>query len=609
MAYGCNYSTTAETKFRVWAPNCDHLELKIYQPSQQRLAMTRQANGYWQAEVTALPANSRYTFVLPGEIERPDPASHFQPEGVHGPSQVIDHEQFSWKDASWQGVPLSDMIIYELHVGTFTPTGTFEAVIERLTDLMDLGINTIEIMPVAAFPGQRNWGYDGVGLYAVQNNYGGPIGLKKLVNACHQRGLAVLLDVVYNHLGPEGNYLREFAPYFTNKYQTPWGEALNFDDAHSDEVRTYFIQNALHWLEHYHIDGLRLDAVHAITDMSAKPFLAELAEAVSHYSSSAGREHYLIAESDLNDSRLIKPPKMNGYGLHATWHDDFHHALHALLTGERQGYYQDFGQLNHLAKALESGYVYDGCFSNYRKRRHGNQSIDCPVRQFVVCGQNHDQVGNRLLAERLAKLVTFDQLKLAAATLLFSPYIPMLFMGEEYGEDNPFYYFVDHGDQGLLEAVREGRKQEFCAFNWQGELPDPGSQVVFSQCVLDWDKRQTGQHHQIWQFYRSCLFLRRTLPAFQYPDRMRYRVTADEGRGLILQQRWYGSARALIVLNYSEEKQALASSEISGVWEKVIDAQAPEFGGRQLLAPEVLNQAEQLVIEPYGVLVYQQQGH
>ncbi|MBE0556970.1 MAG: malto-oligosyltrehalose trehalohydrolase, partial [Proteobacteria bacterium] len=439
----------------------------------------RDEDGYWSVDVQDLQAGAKYWYRLNGTSLRPDPASHAQPDGVHGPSQIVDHRSFRWSDRTWKGIPLERLVIYELHVGTFTPEGTFEAIVPRLAELHSSGITAIELMPLAQFPGHRNWGYDGTYPYAVQNTYGGAQELKILVDACHRMGLAVILDVVYNHLGPEGNYLREYAPYFTDQYRTPWGMAVNFDGPHSREVRAYFIQNALHWLGNYHIDGLRLDAVHAIYDQSAIPFLRQLSEDVGRFRKETGRNCHLIAESDLNDPRMIRPPELGGFGMDAQWSDDFHHSMHALLTGERAGYYADFGGIHHLATALGEGFVYTGQYSHYRKRIHGDSVLDRPPAQLVIACQTHDQVGNRKHGDRLSTLVSFEALKASRALHLLSPYIPLLFMGEEYAEERPFLYFVSHTDEALIEAVRKGRREEFAGFQWDSNLPDPQDPETF----------------------------------------------------------------------------------------------------------------------------------
>src|SRR5436189_103739 len=390
---GAVWLDESRCRFRVWAPLSGEVQLHILSPQEYLLPMQQRPNGYHQVTVEELPRGARYKYRLATGKELPDPVSRYQPEGVHGPSEAVD-PRFDWQDQHWFGLPIENYIIYELHAGTFTTEGTFEAVLRHLDDLVNVGITAVEIMPVAQFPGTRNWGYDGVFPFAVQNSYGGPVALKKVVNACHQRGLAVILDVVYNHLGPEGNYLSQFGPYFTGRYKTPWGLALNFDDAHSDEVRHFFISNALEWITDYHFDALRLDAVHAILDHSALNFLEELAKAVHEQGTALNRRVYVIAESALNDTRIIRPPELGGYGLDAQWNDDFHHALHTLLTKEHEGYYVDFGDFQHMAQAFSEGFVYSGHYSVTRGRRHGNSSRAIPPAKFVVFAQNHDQVGN-----------------------------------------------------------------------------------------------------------------------------------------------------------------------------------------------------------------------
>ena len=434
--------------FRVWAPRAEKVEVRLVAPQERLLPLKKAEAGYFHGVLERVEPGARYFYRLDGTRERPDPASRFQPEGVHGPSQVIEPD-FPWTDQGWCGLGLPAYVIYEIHVGAFTPAGTFEAVIPHLAELKELGITALELMPVAQFPGRRNWGYDGVFPYAVQNSYGGPAGLKRLVDACHRHGLAVILDVVYNHLGPEGNYLGDYGCYFTDRYRTPWGEAVNFDGPHSDEVRRFFIENALYWIGDCHIDALRLDALHAIFDQSPQPFLAELAEAVHAQAEGLNRRVHLMAESDLNDVRLIRPPELGGYGLDAHWNEDFHHALHTLLTGEQGGYYEDFGRLAQLAKAFREGFVYSGQYSPYRRRRHGSSSRGLPGQRFIVFAQNHDQVGNRLLGDRLTRLVSFEALKLAAGAMILSPFLPLLFMGEEYGEVAPFHYFISHSDPAV----------------------------------------------------------------------------------------------------------------------------------------------------------------
>ena len=469
------------TAFCVWAPNCNQVDLHL--DRRKPIPMEQDSYGYWRVEADAKPG-TRYFYSLDKELMRADPASHHQPNDVHGPSEVVDHA-FPWKDKAWQCPELKDLIIYELHVGTFTKEGTFDGVRKQLKRLKEFGINAIELMPVNQFPGKRNWGYDGVFPFAVQHSYGGPRALKKLIDSCHREGIAVFLDVVYNHMGPEGNYLNDFGPYFTDTYHTPWGPAMNFDQAGSDEVRRFFLDNLRYWIEQFHIDGFRVDAIHAIHDMSAYPFLREAADTVSRKAREAGRPIHFIAESDLNDTGVIKAASQGGFGFDAQWLDDFHHAIHARLTGERQGYYCDFGTTTQIAKSLRDGYVYDGKYSVFRDRRHGNSSASMPPDRFISYAQNHDQVGNRMDGERLSTLIPYERLKVASALTLLSPFVPMLFMGEEHAESNPFFFFASHHDEGLVKAVREGRAREFASFGWDKDPPDPFSRSTFNRCIIN----------------------------------------------------------------------------------------------------------------------------
>ena len=505
--------------FKVWAPRCSRVELKLLKSKSPRLIpMKKDSEGYFSAMASGVCAGDRYFFRLNGQDDRPDPVSRFQPDGVHGPSCVVDPKTFRWTDRKWKGISFNDLIFYELHIGTFTLEGTFEAAIKKIPYLKQLGITCVEIMPVAQFPGKRNWGYDGVGLYAVQNSYGGPEGLKRLIDACHRVGLAVCMDVVYNHLGPEGNYLHGYGPYFTKKYHTPWGDAVNYDDKQSKHVRRFIIENSLYWITEYHIDALRLDAIHGIFDVSRKHILQELNEKVQTQARKLGRRVHVIAESDLNDSRIIRPKHQKGYALAGQWSDDFHHAAHVCLTGERNGYYEDFGKLTDIAKALREGFVYDGKYSAFRKRRHGNSVKDLDPRKLVICVQNHDQVGNRAFGDRLSALADFKHQKLAAALLLLSPNTPLIFMGQEYGEKAPFQYFIDHGDPGLIRAVQEGRKKEFASFGWD-KIPDPDAEKTFLNSKLTWAYKKSGEAQSLWRLYRDLIVLgKKLLSAGQKPS-------------------------------------------------------------------------------------------
>lgn len=580
-------SPDGRTTFRVWAPEAPTIELHVVEPHEQKLLMQREPFGYHAVTASECPSGSRYLFRIAGGDERPDPVSRWQPHGVHGPSAVVDL-RFDWSDGGWKGLPLQSYVLYELHVGTFTPEGTFDAIVPRLDTLRELGVTAIELMPLAAFPGERNWGYDGVYPFAVQESYGGPAGLQRLVDACHARGLAVVLDVVYNHIGPEGNYLGAFAPYFTDRYRTPWGQAINFDGPESDEVRRYFIENALQWLAEFHIDALRLDAIHGICDASAFPFLAQLQVAVDELSARSNHERYLISESDLNDARVIRSAALGGWGHAAQWCDDLHHALHTLLTDERDGYYADFGDIEQLVESLRHGYTYRGRYSSYRRRSHGNSTAGIPGDRFVVFAQNHDQVGNRMRGDRLSALVSYDACKLAAGVVLLSPFVPLLFMGEEYGETAPFPYFVSHGDPGLIEAVRQGRRRDFESFAWLGEPPDPQDEATFRDAILGWEGRLSGRHATLWRFHQTLLELRRTIPALGDFDPERRRVFGFENARAVLLYRWSGDSEALALFHFDKTPAHLAVEFPAGMWHKRFDAAESLWDGTgSTLAAEV----------------------
>ena len=475
--------------------------------------MSPEKDGFWHTELKNLKQPILYACKIDGRGPFPDPASRFQPDGVHGQSQLWQ-DDFQWSDENWQATPLKDAIIYELHTGTFSPQGTFAAIIEKLDYLVQLGVTHIELLPVAAFPGQRGWGYDGVALYAPHNSYGTPADLKKLVNACHQRGLAIILDVVYNHLGPDGNYLGLYGHYFSSRYHTPWGDAVNFDSAHSDQVREFVIENALMWLRDFHFDGLRLDAVHAIYDFSALHILEELQARVDKLATACGRAHFLIAESSLNDPRILESPAKGGYGLAAQWLDDFHHAVHVMLTGEQLGYYIDFTGHADLDKCLNEYFVCDGHYSTYRKRRHGRPATHLPPECFVVSTQTHDQVGNRGNGERLCHLTSFYNCQIAAALMFLSPFVPMLFQGEEWAASTPFLYFTDHVDAALAKSVREGRRRDY-AFTGK-RVPDPQAAKTFQRSILKWSETTDGEHRKMIEWYKNLIALRH-----QYLDEIR----------------------------------------------------------------------------------------
>jgi maltooligosyltrehalose trehalohydrolase len=542
------------TRFEVWAPLAQSVRLSWRGPPVQ---LTPTARGYFAADVPDAVAGTEYRFVLNDGKPVPDPRSPHQPEGIDGPSRVVDHSRFQWTDAGFPGLRLASAVLYELHVGTFSSEGTFDGAIAHLDYLVDLGVDAVELMPVAQFSGRHGWGYDGVDLFAPHEAYGSPDSLKRLVDACHARGLGVILDVVYNHFGPAGNYLPQYGPYLTDRYKTPWGGALNFSYEDSQPVRDFVCENALSWLRDYHFDGLRLDAIHAIVDTSARHILEELSDRVAVLAAEVKRPLWLIAESDLNDPRIVEQKSRRGHGLDAQWSDDFHHALHAVLTGEKDGYYADFGTLEQLARALTDVFVYDGRYSEFRRRVHGRSAEGIPDERFVVYSQNHDQVGNRARGERTSQLVSPGLCRVAAALVLTAPFVPMLFQGEEWGASTPFLYFTDHADPELAQAVREGRAQEFDGEGFRsGTVPDPQAPETFERSRLRWDERVQAPHAEMFLFYRALLRLRREHPDLGGAGKERPTVTVDEARRVLVVRR--GTVR--IACNFSSERVELESS-------------------------------------------------
>jgi maltooligosyltrehalose trehalohydrolase len=572
--------------FAVWAPQRDRVEvwLKSESDRSRYAPLERSELGYHRGVVEDATAGWKYLFRLDGHRELPDPASRFQPEGVHGPSELIDLSGFAWTDGGWKTPTLEQSVFYELHVGTFTSEGTFASAIGQLDRLADLGVTTVELMPIAQFPGGRNWGYDGVFPFASQNTYGTPRDLQAFVDAAHAQNLAVALDVVYNHLGPEGNYLSEYAPYFTDHYRTPWGSALNFDGRHSDEVRFFFIQSALYWLEHFHIDALRLDAVHSIFDASAVPYLAELSMAVAMLSARLNRKILLIAESDQNDWRIVSPMERGGIAMDAQWSDDFHHSVHTLLTREKSGYYADFGNIHHLAKTLKNGWYYAGQYSRARARQHGSPAPQVGSAKFVVCIQNHDQVGNRATGERLARLVSFESLKLAAGITILSCFAPLLFMGEEYGETAPFLYFTSHGDSQLAEAVRKGRQAEFAQFKWQGEVPDPQEESTFNASKLNPSLAEQDPHLTLQRFYKMLLRFRRER---RLAEAQQFSVTEYSEEQAVLTLRASGETLLAGLFHFGEVPATFSVEFPAGNWETRIDSADPEWLGQGAVGPKL----------------------
>lgn len=557
------------THLSVWAPAAATVE--VVSPGVPTRALHPGGRpGWWHLDLESLHHGDDYAFSLDGGPPLPDPRSAWQPSGPDGPSRVYDHDTFTWTDTAWRGRPLPGGVIYELHVGTFTDDGTFDAAIRRLDHLVDLGVTHVELLPVAAFPGRHGWGYDGVCMWAAHEPYGGPDGLKRLVDACHARGLAVILDVVHNHLGPSGNYLPRFGPYFTDRYHTPWGSAVNLDGPGSDEVRAFLVDSALAWLRDFHLDGLRLDAVHELEDRRAVPFLEELSDAVDRLGTTLGKPLFTIAESDLNDPRVVTPRESGGLGIHAQWSDDFHHALHALLTGERQGYYVDFGSMSTLATTLTQVWLHDGRWSSFRGRHHGRpvDTSRMPGHRFLAYLQDHDQVGNRATGDRISALLPPGLLAGAAALVLTSPFTPMLFMGEEWGASTPWQYFTDHTDPALADAVRRGRRAEFAAHGWsERDIPDPQSPDTVRASRLDWSEPLRAPHAALLAWYRTLIRLRRTHPELTDPHLSAVHVTYDEAAGWLMLHR--GPFRTAV--NLADEPATLpmgtANAEVLASWD------------------------------------------
>jgi maltooligosyltrehalose trehalohydrolase len=575
--------------WRVWAPSSAAVSLATFAPGGRReTAMTPEGGGYFTHRQSRAAEGLPYAFKLADGREYPDPASRWQPGGVHRPSAVFFPESYGWSDGAWRGIARDELVIYELHVGAFTPAGTLDAIIPRLPQLLSLGVTAIELMPVAQFAGDRNWGYDGVYPYAVQNSYGGPRALQRLIDAAHQAGLAVFLDVVHNHFGAEGNYLGNYGPYFTDRYRTPWGMAVNYDGPESDAVRQFVIDNARMWVRDFHVDGLRLDAVHAIYDLGPRHILAEIQAAVQREAAHARRLVHVIAEGNQNNVRLIRPKDRGGFGLDGLWSDDFHHSIHALLTGERDGYYLDFGEPAQVAKALGDVFVYDGCYSRFRRRRHGSRVGATDRTRFVVCVQNHDQVGNRASGDRLGAIVAPAAERLACGLLLLSPYVPLLFMGEEYGEERPFPFFCSFEDPVIVEAVRRGRRQEFAALDFRrgADIADPQDPETFAAAKLGWSWPDGSPHAQLRQLYQDLLAARRRWPALRDRRHTAARLLGDSSAGspaLLLLQRG-GDDGVLAVANLTTQNVSLATLELDGR-EVLLSTEDARYGGGRPVLP------------------------
>lgn len=601
---GVSFDESGRAHVLLWAPDAKQVEL-LLSGQDKTVSLTRGESGYWSVETRALQPGDLYYFELDGKKQLPDPASLSQPDDVHGASQALDINRFRWTDENWRHFPLKNYIIYEMHIGTFTPEGTFAAAEKKLDYLVDLGITAVEIMPVAQFPGGRNWGYDGVFPFCVQHSYGGAQGLQSFVNASHAKGLAVVLDVVFNHVGPEGNHLQEFGPYFTEKYHTPWGNAINFDDAWCDGVRRFFVENALMWFRDFHIDALRMDAVHAIKDFSPTHILGEIRQEVDLLIQQTGRKHYLIVELDLNDTRFINPVNKAGYGMDAQWIDEFHHALRVTSGQEKTGYYSDFNAVESLAKSYQDAYVYDGAFSEHRKKYFGMKTEN-PGEQFVVFSQNHDHVGNRMLGERTSQLVSFEMLKLLAGAVLVSPYLPMLFMGEEYGEKNPFQYFVSHTDPELAEAVRKGRKKEFEAFHMEGEAPDPLAEETFERSKLQWELIDQEPHKTILDFYKELIAMRKMQQPLCVLNRKEVSVEHNTEARVIVLRRQHQLQDVICLMNFSIHEQAVEVPVYAPLWYKLLGSSDLQWRGLQDMPAQVQGELA-LTLPPESITLYSNQ--
>ncbi|HVX31461.1 MAG TPA: malto-oligosyltrehalose trehalohydrolase [Nitrolancea sp.] len=593
------------TRFRVWAPRVSSVALQLEGSPPRLLPLTRTRDGYFETTVAHAPAGSRYWFQLDGERLRPDPASRWQPEGVHGPSAVVDPAAFHWSSPFWRVPALEDYVIYELHVGTFTAGGTFDAALAELDRLRQIGITAIELMPVNEFPGDRNWGYDGAYPFAAKSTYGGPDGLARFVDGCHQRGLAVILDVVYNHFGPAGAYAGEFGHYYSDRYRTLWGDAINFDGPGSDEVRRFFIDSALYWLRDLRVDAFRLDAIHAIFDQSAIPFLRQFTETIHTAARALGRPAYVIAESDLNDPRVIRAPESGGFGFDAQWSDDFHHALHTSLTDERGGIYHDFDGTADLKQAYARGFVYAGQYSPTRERMHGAPPGNIRPTELVVCVQNHDQIGNRAVGDRLTETLNLAQLKLAAASTLLSPFTPLIFMGEEYGETAPFQFFTSHSDPDLTEAVRRGRAEEFKAYGWTEGVPDPQAEETFNRSKLVPEHRTSAEGQTLQSYYQELLRLRRTLPALADRSFVTQDIERSGTQERVLRiRRRNREHEAFLALNFSDEASQVTLPRGDAAWAVMLDSSDQRWGGdRKITADRRLRSSDSIDLAAWSAVL------
>jgi len=603
---GLNFNENGDAEIRLWAPLAEEVSI-LRSDRKVVLDLHDEGFGYWFLKTDQIKPLEQYSFSIKTladgkTIERADPAALFQTEGPHGLSTAFDVSAFPWTDADWTVPSLSDFIMYELHTGTFTPEGDFAAIETKLDYLVELGITAIEIMPVAQFSGNRNWGYDGVLPFAVQNTYGGPLALQHLVNACHAKGLAVILDVVYNHMGPEGNYFADFGAYFTDKYHTPWGQAVNFDDAGSDAVRNYFIENAMMWFRDFHIDALRLDAVHAIKDFSPVHILAEIKTCTEKLTQLTGRSYQLIVELDLNDDRYIRAESDCGYGMDAQWIDEFHHALRVCTGQPKDGYYSDFNGVADLAKSYRDAYVYTGQYSAHRQKKFGVPAKDASGDKFIVFSQNHDQVGNRMLGERSSSLLSFEMLKVMAGAVFCSPFLPLIFMGEEWAETNPFQFFVSHSDEELIKAVRKGRKAEFAAFHTQGEMPDPQDESTFERSKLDWKKAGEPGHKVMHSYYQALIALRKQNPVLPNLDRKKVAAEAFPEKNCLQLKRWNDSQQIIALFNFSGQQQYLTIDPAFQHSTVLLDSSLVKWDGPNQ-EPNRVSAEGQITLFPESILI------
>ncbi len=598
-------------EFCVFAPRAKAVDIHLLGDEDRYVSMARLERGYFRAIVEGVMPGQLYRYRLDGGGEFADPVSRYQPEGVNGASQVVDR-RYIWREEAWSGLPLRDYIIYELHIGTYSPEGTYRGAIPFLDELVELGITAVELMPVAQFPGAWGWSYDGVFLFAPHNTYGTPDDFKALIDACHERGIAVILDVVYNHFGPEGNVLPNYADYTRPIYKGPWGDAVNVDGPYSDEVRKFFIENAIYWINEYHIDALRLDATHFIYDFSPYTFLEELVELVEQHCRRTGRHIYLIAEDDRNLARLVQPRQEGGIGMDAQWLDDFHHALHTNAIGENFAYYQDFGKFWQLEQTFREGFVYTGQYAPNRKRRHGTSSAAIPADRLIVFLQNHDQIGNRMPNDRITKIFSHEQFKMAIGAVLISPYLPMLFMGDEYGETAEFEYFISYEDQGLIDAVRKGRVETFGFLMPPGTEPsDPAREATFLKSKLNHALRETGVHRVLLEYHKTLIGLRKSIPALADPNKLRLEVSGHVPQLVLYVRRWKDDSQIFAVMSFNTEPATVTLPVPGGKWKKRFDSSDPRWDkdsdlSKKAKAQTLSSSGElELLVQPYALALYE----